>query len=100
MAQNNLILAAALVLWLLLSYGVAISEGIKISKAENLAESGNYVTKVMTSGHKRSFNRVILEDAPIDNVNAAYGTNDVHPTPRGHSPGAGHSTGHAGDDNN
>ncbi|MBA0565897.1 hypothetical protein Goklo_024543 [Gossypium klotzschianum] len=54
----------------------------------------------MTSGHKRSFNRDILEDAPADNVNAAYGTNDVHPTPRGHSPGAGHSTGHAGDDNN
>ncbi|KAG4147136.1 hypothetical protein ERO13_D05G203750v2 [Gossypium hirsutum] len=89
MAQNNLILAAALVLWLLFSYGFAISEGIKISKAENLAD-----------GHKRSFNRDILEDAPADNVNAAYGTNDVHPTPRGHSPGAGHSTGHAGDDNN
>ncbi|KAH1065638.1 hypothetical protein J1N35_030625 [Gossypium stocksii] len=98
MAQNNLILAAALVLWLLFSYGVAISEGIRISKAE--AESENYVTKVMTSGHKRSFNRDILEDAPADNVNAAYGTNEVHPTPRGHSPGAGHSTGHAGDDNN
>lgn len=95
MAQNNLILASALVLWLLFSYGVAISEGIRVSKAESLAESGNHVTKVLISGR-----RDILEYAPAGNANAAYGTNDVHPTPSGHSPGVGHSTGPTGDDNN
>ncbi|KAK8678525.1 hypothetical protein V6N13_144023 [Hibiscus sabdariffa] len=80
MAKSHLILAGALLLVFLLTHGVTSSEGIRVLKAEILDEPGNHVTKMM-SRHQRN----ILEDA--------YRTNDVHPTPHGHSPGAGHSTG-------
>ncbi|KAK8642508.1 hypothetical protein V6N13_011849 [Hibiscus sabdariffa] len=90
MAQNNLILAGALLLVLLLSYGVTISEGIRVLKAEKTDEPGNHATKMM-SGHKRN----ILEDASAGVAHNAYRTNDVRPTPHGHSPGAGHSDGPA-----
>ncbi|GMI82619.1 hypothetical protein HRI_001931200 [Hibiscus trionum] len=95
MAQNNLILSGALLLTLLLAYGVTISEGIRVLKAEKLDEPGNHLTEMM-SGHKRN----ILEDASAGVVHNAYRTDDVHPTPHGHSPGAGHSTGPASNDNN
>ncbi|KAH1065640.1 hypothetical protein J1N35_030627 [Gossypium stocksii] len=56
--------------------------------------------KVMISSHKRNFNRDILEDTSAGYVNAAYGTNDAHPMPRGHNPDAGHSIELAIDNNN
>ncbi|KAE8715501.1 hypothetical protein F3Y22_tig00110163pilonHSYRG00055 [Hibiscus syriacus] len=95
MSQSNLILAGTLLLILLLTYGATISEGIRVFEAEKLDGPGNHVTKMM-SGQ----NRNTLEDASEGVVHNAYRTNDVRPTPHGHSPGAGHSTGPASNDNN
>ncbi|XWS25659.1 hypothetical protein CRYUN_Cryun27aG0086500 [Craigia yunnanensis] len=93
MANNNLILAAALLLVLLFSYGITFSEE-RLLKADKLDESGNvHVTNVMS--RKTNLNRDILEEA-----SAGYGTDDFRPTTPGHSPGAGHSIGLANNDNN
>ncbi|GMI91181.1 hypothetical protein HRI_002787400 [Hibiscus trionum] len=90
MVQNNLNLAGAFLLVLLLSYGVTIGQGIRVLKTGKLDDPGNHATKMM-NGHKRN----ILEDESAGVVHNAYRTNDVRPTPHGHSPGAGHSTGPA-----
>ncbi|KAL4334511.1 hypothetical protein GQ457_07G025680 [Hibiscus cannabinus] len=95
MAQNNLILAGALLLVLLWSYGVTISEGIRVLKAEKKDEPGNHATKMM-SGHKRN----ILDDTSVGVAHNAYRTSDVRPMSRGQNLGAGHSNGPVTDVNN
>ena len=93
MAKNNLIIAGALLLVLLFSYGITFTEE-RVLKADKLHESGNvHVTNVMSS--KTNLNRGILEEASVVND-----TDDFRPTTPGHSPGAGHSIGPASDDNN
>ncbi|XVE70018.1 hypothetical protein DITRI_Ditri10aG0038000 [Diplodiscus trichospermus] len=93
MAKNNLSLASALLLVLLFSYGITFTEG-RLLKAGKLDESGNvHVTNVMSS--KTNLNRDILEEASAGNI-----TDDFRPTTPGNSPGAGHSTRPASDDNN
>ena len=90
MAKNNLILAGALLLVLLFAYGITFTEERRLLKADHkLDESGNHVTNVMSSRKTNS-----------GNVNTAYVTDDFRPTTPGHSPGGGHSTGPASDDNN
>ncbi|OMO79017.1 hypothetical protein CCACVL1_13960 [Corchorus capsularis] len=103
MAKINLILlAAALLLVLLFSYGVTFSEERVLKAADDNVESaGNHV--MIMSGHKSNLNRDILEDgtddhvpkaaASANNATAAYDADDFRPTTPGHSPGAGHSTG-------
>ncbi|XVE94845.1 hypothetical protein REPUB_Repub02eG0044800 [Reevesia pubescens] len=99
MAKNNLILAGALLLVLLFAYGITFSEERLLKADYKLDDSGNHVTNVMSS-RKTNLNRYTLEDASAGSANTVYDTDDFRPTTPGHSPGAGHSIGPTGNDNN
>ncbi|XVE55933.1 hypothetical protein DITRI_Ditri03aG0197000 [Diplodiscus trichospermus] len=94
MAQNNVILAGALLLVLLSAYGITFTEERLLSKADHkIDESGlNHVTNAkISSSRNTNLNRGVLEDASAANVNTTgYTTDDFRPTTPGHSPGAGH----------
>ncbi|EOY14552.1 Uncharacterized protein TCM_033894 isoform 2 [Theobroma cacao] len=107
MAKTNLIvLAGALLLVLLFSYGITFTEERVLKTDKDVKPAGNYVTNVMTSSHKTNLNRDILEDGTVDvptsssGNGTAFDANDFRPTTPGHSPGAGHSTGPASSDKN
>ncbi|WRX31040.1 hypothetical protein QQP08_023527 [Theobroma cacao] len=107
MAKTNLVvLAGALLLVLLFSYGITFTEERVLKTDKDVKPAGNSVTNVMTSSRKTNLNRDNLEDGTDDVPTAssgndtAFDADDFRPTSPGHSPGAGHSTGPASSDKN